>query len=257
MRNHHLAACNRNSGGFPDALRRLCLLLLLATVPFVSRGSAYWMEVDGSGKTGEPVEIRVYYGSVTPEGGRQPQPGAELVLTGAFSVRVADCSGQLTRVILHQQKDCWSGSFTPVKKGSYRIIGLNDTHPVIDRSGTGGKNVKPVDYICAVYRADDDRLFNGPLQWLDIIAGQQGKQVTVSVYRNGLPAEPGTVLRLFNPDSRDSVLIVGAGGKAVFTAEQKGWYTIREDWTDQQPGVYRGIPYTGVRHRCNYFLRAE
>ena len=118
------------------------MLLFLTLLPFISQASAYWMEVKGSGKVNEAVTIQVIYGNIDESGIRHRQKGTELGLTGDFSIYVIDEKGTRTDVVIRMQKDCWEGSFTPAEKGTYQILGINDKHPVVDRSKTGHKNKK-------------------------------------------------------------------------------------------------------------------
>ncbi|PYF74900.1 hypothetical protein [Pedobacter nutrimenti] len=230
------------------------LLLLFLIVPLFGHASAYWMEIKGTGKLREEVEIRIYYGNINESGQRIAQRGAELALTGEFRIRARNGNGPLFTIPISLKGDCWSGTFTPEKEGVYQILGINDTHPVVDRSKTGGKNVRPVDYLCAAYQVGVVPASSEPLQFLDITTLMEGKRVLVKAFNQAKPAAEGTKLRVFNPENWEKELLVNGQGQAVFQTSIKGLYIIRQDWSDPRPGTYKGIAYQQVRHRCNYFL---
>jgi len=65
------------------------------------------------------------------------------------------------------------------KKGGYQILGINYTHPVVDRSKTGGKNVLPIDYQRAAYHVESTGAASKPIQFLDIIIAREDKFILV------------------------------------------------------------------------------
>lgn len=236
-------------------IKLIFLLLLSLTMPLISNASAYWMEVDGSGKVNQPVQIRIYYGNIDDRGIRVPQGEPELSLTGQFKITVIDEKGHVKKIPLSLNKDHWEGTFTPESKGVYQVLGLNDTHPVVDRSKTGGKNVLPVDYLCAFYQAESASFVEKPARFLDILTFKRDGLVVVKVFKNGLPAT--TKLRVFNPENWEKELTTDQNGEATFNPTMKGLYIIRQDMEDPVSGNYQGVSYTSIRHRCNYFLKIE
>ena len=230
------------------------LFIFFIAVPFYSQASAYWMDVKGSGKLNENVRIKVYYGNIGESGVRVPVKGPELMLTGEFRISVVDENGQLTPIPIMLKDYGWEGSFIPDKKGVYQILGINDTHPVVDRSKSGGINVLPIDFLCAAYAVESFGTVKKPIQFLDIITERTLKQIIVKAFKKGDPATINTRLRVFNPESWEKELIVNGKGEAFFTPTMQGLYIIRQDWTDPKPGEYKGVSYSGIRYRCNYFL---
>lgn len=229
------------------------LILLLLSFPVISKASAYWMDVKGSGKLNQPVSIKIYYGNIEESGMRKPLAGPELILTGEFKISVVNAKGECTSLPISLKGDCWETTFTPKEKGVYQILGVNDTHPVVDRSKTGGKNVLPIDYLCAAYHVEDTGTVSQPEQFLAIITARKDKLILVKAFNNGIKADETTKIRVFNPENWEKELSIDAHGEAVFMPTMKGLYIIREDWTDPKPGTYKGISYTSIRHRCNYF----
>lgn len=231
------------------------LLLFILISPVISMASAYWMEVNGPGKVNQPVRIRIYYGNIDEQGIRRPQGDPELSLTGQFKLTVKDEKGDLQKVPISLHGDRWEGTFTPSAKGVYQILGTNDTHPVVDRSKTGGKNVLPVDYLCASYQVESTSLIEKPAQFLDILTFKKGDLIQLKAFRNGVPVS--TKIRIFNPENWEKELTTDQNGEAVFKLTIKGLYIIRQDWENPAPGTYQNTPYTSVRYRCNYFLKIE
>ncbi|OOQ61606.1 hypothetical protein [Mucilaginibacter pedocola] len=229
----------------------LFLLLILSST--LSKAAAYWMEIEGTGKLNRAFTIRVIYGRIDDFGIRHRDTGKELELAGEFKVKVLDASGLQTNINLVKKSDCWEGTYTPTKQGIYRILGINDTHPVVDRSATGGKNVRPIDYLCAAYLAGSNNAEASPAQLLDIVAFSNKGIITVKAYNNQAPAKAKTTLRVFNPENWEKELTLD-DGEAVFKTTIPGLYIIRQDWEDTTPGEYKGVAYKSVRHRCNYSL---
>jgi len=223
------------------------------TIPFISQASAYWMDVKGSGELNQAVSIKIYYGTIEESGVRKPLAGRELILTGEFSISVIDGKGQRKNIPITLKGDCWEGTFTPNQKGVYQVLGINDTHPVVDRSKTGGKNVLPVDYLCAAYQVEDNASVLKPVQFLDIITVTKDKKIIVKAFNDGVKAVESTKIRVFNPENWEKELSIDENGEAIFMSTMKGLYIIREDWTDPKAGTYKGVSYTSIRHRCNYF----
>ena len=217
--------------------------------------SAYWIDVKGSGKVNEPINIELCYGSMGEYGVRHRDYGKELQLAGDFQMRIIDAKGNEQKLEFILQKDSCLAVFIPKNEGQYRIIGINDKHPVVDRSATGGENVLPIDYITAVYNVGNSIIDQSkPIQKLDILAVNKNKKIIVKAFFNGKPSKSGTKIRVFNPENWEKELILNKDGEAVFYPTMKGLYIIRQDWVEPVSGAYKNINYTSKRHRCNYYL---
>ena len=238
-------------------LRAIYIFLLLLSFPLLSKASGYWLDIKGAGIKGEPVQIQVCYGVVDEYSIRHRVTGNELSLAGDFKISVVDEKGHVSPVVIHLKADCWEGSFTPAATGVYQILGINDTHPVVDRSKTGGKNILPIDYLCAAYQVETTASVAKPVQFLDMITIVKDKLVTVKVFNHLAAAGSDTKLRVFNPENWEKELPVDEKGEAFFMTTMKGLYVIRQDWADPKPGTYKGVPYTSIRYRCNYCLEVK
>lgn len=232
----------------------LCLLIS----PFAGRSAAYWMEIKGDKKLNSRVTIQVIYGNIDESGVRHRNTGTELVLAGDFRFSVITPDGRKENLKLRQKEDCWETSFVSKQTGSYRIVGISDTHPVVDRSATGGENILPVDYLCGEFTIGDKHKIAGqPQQFLDLIAMKIGSRVSFKAFRNGESDHAGTNIRVFNPDNWEKTLVLDKNGEAGFTATTKGMYNIRLDWIEKKSGNFKGVNYTSVRHRCNNCVFVE
>jgi hypothetical protein len=232
-------------------------ILLLLCFPFISKASGYWLDIKGTGKLNDPVQIQVCYGYIDESSVRHRDTGPELALIGGFKISVLDEKGQRIIIPIRQTQDCWEGTFLPKENGVYRILGINDTHPVVDRSKTGGKNIRPIDYLCTAYQVGTIASVSKPSQFLDIVTAPKDKQVIVKAFNHDAPAANTTKLRVFNPENWEKELVIDDQGEATFMPTMKGLYIIREDWVDPTPGTYQGLTYTSIRHRCNYCLLVQ
>lgn len=230
----------------------LCLFFI-ACLPALA--SAYWIDIKGSNKINSPVKIELCYGSMDEFGIRHRDTGKELQLAGDFKIRIVNPDGVQQELQLTLQKDSWLAVFTPKSEGQYRIIGINDKHPVVDRSATGGQNILPIDYIAAVYTIGNSaKIDNNPLQKLDLVAIDENGKITVRAFLDGKLSKEGTKLRVFNPENWEKEIVLNKDGEAVFYTTMKGLYIIRQDWTEPVSGTEKNVAYSGKRHRCNYFL---
>ena len=73
--------------------------------------SAYWIDVKGSGKANETVNIELCYGSMDEYGVRHRDTGKELELAGDFKLRIVDAKGNEQELKLTLQKDSWLAVF--------------------------------------------------------------------------------------------------------------------------------------------------
>lgn len=238
-------------------MRPYYLFVLFIILPFFSKASAYWMEINGSGKVGEAVTIQLIYGNIDESGIRHRQTGKELTLAGEFQFSLVEPSGKRTPLKMQLKADCWEATFNPQTKGTYAILGLNNSHPVVDRSKTGGENILPIDYLCSRYVAGMESAIQQPLAKLDIIVTKSEKGVLLRVFKDQQKIKQGTKLRVFNPDNWEKELVVDADGTASFFPKLPGMYVIRVDDVEEKAGIYKELAYKSIRSRCNYCLFVE
>ncbi|MFD2288241.1 hypothetical protein GJU39_16065 [Pedobacter petrophilus] len=230
---------------------------VLMLFPVLSQASAYWMEIKENRHLNAPVNIELVYGNIDELGIRHRQTGKELLLAGAFTFQLFSPKGSITQLKMVQKSDCWQMNFLPTENGEYRIVGINCTHPVVDRSASGGENILPIDYLCGQYLIGTASPQGKPVQFLDLLVQQQGKTINIKAFRDKKREQAKTKLRVFNPENWEKELILNENGEAVFSATMEGMYNIRMDWSDLKSGNFKGVAYTSIRHRCNFCLFIE
>lgn len=239
-------------------MRYLSIFLLLIILPTLAFSHGYWLDIVGTGKPGAPVKISIYFGEIDKYGVRQREAFTEIPAADVFSVSIVYPDGQQQALHLSAQKDGWTATFRPTAKGSYRILATSDKLPVVDRSANGGQNVRPIEYLCAIYQiGTNSTLKETPLQFLDIITQRQQDMIQVTAFNNNAVCKEDTKLRMFNPDNWEKQLSTDAKGNAEFYPNRKGLYIIRLDWYDKKAGTLNGTSYSATRYRCNYCLKID
>lgn len=232
----------------------LLLFLTVFLLPQLTKASAYWMEIHGSGKVKEQVKIQVCYGFIDELSERHRTTGPEFQRIKDFSFFILNAKGEKLKIQVQPKEDHWEAIFTPDKEGTYRIFGLNDQQPVLIRSKNQEDNVRPIDFMCGAYQVGAVFNNNLPLQQMDIILQEKNRIYTVFPYRNMKPAEKGTMIRIFNPENWEKNIPTDENHKVTFKATMPGLYVIRQDWQDKTKGTLQGIPYSTIRYRNNYCL---
>lgn len=230
----------------------LCLTAFL--FPQLSKASAYWMEIHGSGKIKEQVKIQVCYGFIDDLSERHRTTGPEFQRIKNFSFFLLNAKGEKSKIQLQPKGDYWEGTFIPDQEGTYRIFGINDQQPVLVRSQNPQENVRPIDFMSGAYHIGTPSGNTSPLQFMDISLQEKNGIYTIFPYRNMKPLEKGTMLRIFNPENWEKAIPVNENHQAVFKTTMPGLYVIRQDWQDNTPGTFLGTSYAKTRYRNNYCL---
>lgn len=217
-------------------------------LPLLSMAHGYWLEIEGSGKVGEPMKVKVFFGEIDDNHVRHKEADSALFTLMVFK---GDKS-EGTPLKLKQEKDCWVATFTPAKEGVYRFWASRKELPVVDRSATGGKNVKPTETLYAVYQVGKGEEKTSLPKRPFIYVKEEGELTRIFATNKNQPVPAGTKIRVFHPDNTDQFLTTDAKGAAVFTPVQEGLYIIRFDYVEPTPGSFQGVPYVEVRNRCNY-----
>ncbi|NIF07393.1 hypothetical protein F3J23_18385 [Chryseobacterium sp. Tr-659] len=234
----------------------LPFLLLLAAFlfPQLAKASAYWMEIHGSGKLKDPVKVEVCYGFIDDLSARHRTTGAEFQEIRNFQFFILNANGTKSKLELQIKGDHWEGSFIPDKNGTYRILGINDQQPVLNRSKNPQENVRPIDLMCGAYDVGKSSETTLPAQFMDIILKENNGIYTAFPYRDMKPVEKGTMLRIFNPENWEKNIPVNENHQVQFKPTLPGLYVIRQDWYDNTPGTFLGSTYGKIRYRNNYCL---
>lgn len=226
------------------------IILVLTLLPFSVFAHGYWIEVQGSHKTNEPVTVRLIFGEyITGER-----------LSGNFLDRMKEIrmyvrtSGKEEPIAMKQFKDYWEGTFTPSQEGSYEIIGINDEREVQDWTKHNLGIVRPVQYLKTVYRVGNANSKQGSSSFLDITVSSTEKGTYhIQVFRNNSSYQSDKLV-IVHPDGEETTLKTDKDGKAVFTAKTSGMYLIDVEWIDKTPGQFKQRPYESVRHKLDFSL---
>lgn len=234
----------------------LSLLFCLSAFlfPHLTKASAYWMEIHGTGKIKDQVKIEVCYGFIDDLSERHRSTGPEFQRIKDFIFFLYNAKGEKLKIELQLMGDHWVGTFIPNQEGTYRILGMNDQQPVLVRSQNPQENVRPIDFMCGAYQVGIPSSNNPPLPLMDIRLFEKNGIYTIFPYRDMKPAEKGTVLRIFNPENWEKNILVNENNKAFFKPTMPGLYIIRQDWQDNTPGIFLGTSYAKIRYRNNYCL---
>nr|WP_315031217.1 hypothetical protein [uncultured Chryseobacterium sp.] len=228
--------------------------LIMLLFPQVMSASSYWMEIHGSGKINDPVKVQVFYGFIDDLSQRNRTTGAEFKEIQNFRFFILNDKGEKTKIEIQPKGDYWEGVFTPTEEGTYRILGMNDTQPVLLRSKNPQENVRPIDFMCGAYQVGHYSENTSPAQLMDIILKEKSGIYTVFPYRHMKPVEKGSSIRIFNPENWEKNLTIDENHQAIFKPSMPGLYVIRQDWYDNTPGTFKGNAYGKIRYRNNYCL---
>lgn len=240
---------------YPRSLMTCLLFAGIFLLPQITKASAYWMEIHGTGKLNDPVKIQVCYGRVDDLSERHRTTGKEFKEIRNFKLFIINSNGEKQDIFLKPESDCWQAVFTPTREGTYRILGVNDQQAVLIRSENPQENIRPVDFLCGAYQVGQvQNTILKPVQYLDIILQQANGVYSVMPYRNMKPSEKGTAVRIFNPENWEKNIQLNENHQAFFKTTMSGLYVIRQDWYDNTPGIFLGNAYGKIRYRNNYCL---
>lgn len=237
-------------------IKKLVLLLLVTVCKLAVYADGYWLELKGSGKTGDTLSIRIRYGGVDDDSRRYLKTGKELDKMAGIHLFVINAEGKRTDVVIKQLQDCWEGLFIPVSAGSYQVLAYMDQLPVVERPDSM-QNIRPIQYCCALYTVGNGAGNIVPHQFLDIVATQKGDAVVIRAYIDRQPVTAGTKLRIFNPQNWEKLPVTDKNGEARFIPVTKGLYIIRLDVNDNKPSTFKTKRYQAIRHRCDYTIFIE
>lgn len=216
----------------------------------------YWLELQGNHHKGDTLVIKIRYGGVDEQKNRYINNGAALDKMKDYQLFVVDPYGKPHQVPLKQARDYWTGYYVPVINGSYQILAANSRLPVVEREDSL-QNIKPVQYLCAVYDVGKGSKGKRPASYLYIEAGIRNDTAWIAPYIDGKPVAAGTSLRVFLPDNHDIKVTVKNEGMAALPVSLKGRYLIRLDEMNRKEDFYEGKKYYAVRYRCDYMLMVE
>lgn len=227
-------------------LLKLCLLLTIICLPFLSRAHGYWLETQGSGKIGEPVKILMFYGEYA-EAIREK--GNKLDKMTELKVSVIDALGKQSAINMVQKETHWEGTFTPTTNGNYQILAINDTREVQDFTKHNLGITRPVQFMRTTYQVGKASATNAKnLQFLDVTANQENGKITLSAFKDK-QALAKTKLTIINPQTWEKTKFTNENGQTTFTPTGKGLYLVELEWIDTNSGTFKGKDYQTIRYK--------
>ncbi len=233
------------------------MTILLFLAPVLTFAHGYWLDISGNGKVGTAVTIHIFFGEIDSHGVRQREKFETPPTGNEFNIIIIDPKGVRTPLKVSAEPDGWKAVFLPTVNGSYRILAESFKLPVVERSGPGKQNIRPIEHLYSAYTVGKPSPILPSEPDLDIINSTHNDMTTVTVYQNGKTVPAGTKLRIFNPDNWEKQLETDSLGKAEFFPKRKGLYIIRYDWYEKIPGEYKGVGFSSIRYRGNLCLHVK
>ncbi|WP_229312278.1 nickel transport complex, NikM subunit,transmembrane [Larkinella punicea] len=218
---------------------------LLFFLPFLSTAHGYWLELDGTGKLGTEVKVKIFFGEY--ENNLREQ-GPRLAGMKEFRSYLIDPDGQQLTIELVQTQTCWEGRFKPTKAGNYQVFGVNDTREVQDLTSHGLGIIRPIVYLRANYWVGEKSNVSTakPQTDIDILDRNEGGQLILNTFLRQKPFAKAK-LTVLNPQGWEKNLVTNEVGTAHFIPSGPGLYIIESEQIDKIPGQYRGKDYPVVR----------
>ncbi|MDQ1095876.1 MULTISPECIES: hypothetical protein [Chryseobacterium] len=234
-------------------MHKLFYLVLFLFLGNLVYADGYWLELEGSGKKGDLLAIKIRYGGVSDSKERYIKSGHDLDKMKGFTLTVIDPDGKTTDISIRQEKDYWLGSYIPKMDGTYHIYAVNNQLPVVERDEQKN-NIRPVQYLHTVYVIAKNTEQPIKMPYLNVEVKIKHKLATVFASIDGRPVKKDTPLRVFLPDNHDIRINTDENGTASFPLASRGRYLIRLDQYIPHEDVFEGKQYFSERHRCDYSL---
>lgn len=234
-------------------VKKVFYLLFFLLLSNLAYADGYWLELEGSGKKGDPLMIKIRYGGVNEDKTRYIKSGSDLDKMKDFVLTVINPNGEKSQISIQQKNDFWIGSYIPKNDGTYYIFAINDRLPVVEREDQK-QNIKPTQYLQTVYVIGKKKEQKTPMPYLNLDIHVSDKTAKISAFIDGKPVEKGTLLRVFLPNNQDLKLSTDDKGTATIPLLLNGQYLVRLDKTINSEGAVDGKKYFAERHRCDYSL---
>jgi len=232
------------------------LFAVLFLMQFTCFADGYWLELEGSGRKGDTLTIRIRYGGVDEQKNRYINNGSALDKMKGYQLLVIDPGGKKQQVPLQQVHDYWVGYYVTAVNGSYQVFAINDQLPVVEREDSL-QNIKPVQYLCSVYNIGKATKIKRPVSHLYIEVNVKNDTALIAPLIDGKQVAANTPVRIFYPNNEDQKYNTTKQGTAVLPLRSKGTYLVRLDQLNRKTGSFKGKKYYSVRHRCDYTLTIE
>ncbi|PZP50894.1 MAG: hypothetical protein DI598_04515 [Pseudopedobacter saltans] len=228
------------------------IIIFLVLVQYNAFADGYWLELTGSGHRGDTLFIKIRYGGVDEQKHRYIKSGTALDKMNGFHLYIIDNEGKKKTIPIQQFSNYWEGCYTPKANGSYRILAIDSTLPVVERSDTL-QNIKPIQYLCSLYQVGNTNRVITNDQYLDLIANINNNTVQIKSFIGKNKIENNHKLRIFYPGNHDESLDI-KNNTSELLLKEKGMYLIRLDWVEKKKGILNRKRFYSIRHRCDYTL---
>lgn len=222
------------------------LICLLFNAGMVSAHALY-IDTSTKGKIGESQEVRVYYSEFED---RKAEKVADWYSdVAAFQLWLIHPDGEKTQLNTTSKEDHFVSSFTPEKKGAYR---LEISHIAED---PGEETAYQFNAFAQVFVGKSsqtpDLTASGP-DLVVIQASPDSKAKNVTTYKTYFKGEPkeGIEATLFLPSGGKKTFVSNATGVLELTLEEKGTYFLEAtSFHKDESGETKKSPYKSV-WRC-------
>jgi hypothetical protein len=230
-------------------MKKAIILLSVVLLPFLAQAHGDWIEVQGSGKVGEPAKIHLIFGAYE---NQERLKGKALNFLSEFTVYVLDPAGKRQDIKLTQTETAWEGTFTPQTEGTYQVLGINEERGVVDWTIHGFDVLRQREYLRTNYTVGKTTPSN-VAHFLDVIATPQGEQIKLTAFKDKSPSAK-TKLLITNPDGWEKVAYTNANGEAIFKPNRAGMYLVEMEYLDKTPGHFKGKDYKMIRNKYAVML---
>lgn len=234
-------------------LSKLALGATLLLIPMTVNAHNIWLEVKGSGKINDKVQVQLFFGEY---GEGTPEKGAKLDRLKDIKIYVIDASGTKTAVEMTQTDTHWQGSFDAKTAGTYQIVGINDQGEVRDMSKKHLGFGRSILYLKSTYTVKTSEAKEYAVQPLDLTAQKQNDSYMLTAFKD--KKEQGDLnITIINPEGWVKTVETNEIGQASFTPNKKGLYLINLEWIDNTKGNFKDKAFDNTVNKTVLSLRVE
>ncbi|REG98421.1 hypothetical protein [Flavobacterium aquicola] len=234
-------------------LSKLALGFVLLLAPMAVNAHNIWLEVKGSGKINDKVQVQLYFGEY---GQEAPEKGAKLDRLKDIKIFLIDASGTKSEIAMAQTETHWQGSFDAKTAGTYQIIGINDQGEVRDMSKKHLGFARSISYLKAVYTVKTPEAKEYAVHPLDLTAQKQNDSYLLTAFKD--KKQQGALnITIINPEGWVKTVETNEKGQAAFVPNKKGLYLINLEWIDNTKGSFKDKVFENTVNKSVLSLKVE
>ncbi|MES2574184.1 MAG: hypothetical protein V4572_04535 [Bacteroidota bacterium] len=232
---------------------KLTLGFIVLLTPITINAHNIWLEVKGSGKINDKVQVQLFFGEYAEEA---PERGAKLDRLKDIKIFVIDATGSKTEIAMIQTDTNWQGTFETKTAGTYQIIGVNDQAEVRDMSKKNLGFGRSILYLKATYTVKTAIAKEYAIQPLDLTAQKQNTSYLLTAFKD--KKQQGDLnITIINPDGWVKTVETNEIGQAAFTPNKKGLYLVNLEWIDNNKGSFKEKAYDNTVNKTVLSLVVE